>query len=157
MVDCGTDQLREQEVGPVAHRYLNGFGHAGSGIQDDEAVRRRGEHPSQGDGRIGELAGQAACAAGIGDRPRQAELEAGRCCNRTGRTKIEPLAGDGQQREVIVDDDHSGRLEVRVGTAESAGPVGDVAGGADQGGIERGVLGEIELPVNKRSDDITAG
>ena len=73
-----------------------------------------------------------------------------------GVSRIEPLAGDGQQREVIVDDD-SGGLEVRVGTAESARPVGDVAGGADQGGIERGVLGEIEVPVYERSDDITAG
>ena len=73
-----------------------------------------------------------------------------------GVSRIEPLAGEGQQRKVIVDDD-SGGLEVRVGTAESARPVGDVAGRSDQGGIERGVLGEIELPVYERSDDLTAG
>ncbi len=44
MVHGGTDQLGQQEVGPVAHRYLNGLRHADSGIQDHEAMCGRGEH-----------------------------------------------------------------------------------------------------------------
>ena len=32
MVHGGTNQLREEEVGTAAHRYLNGFRHADSGV-----------------------------------------------------------------------------------------------------------------------------
>jgi len=60
VVHGGTDQLREQEVGAVARGYLNGIGHAGSRVQDDEAVSGRVQHPLDCGRGIGKLHGQGA-------------------------------------------------------------------------------------------------
>jgi len=58
------------------------------------------------------------------------------------------------RRGVVVDDDHSGRREVRIGAAEPARPDGDVAGRMEQHGVELGVLGDVQLPVYECSYDI---
>jgi len=157
MVQCGPDEFGEEEVGPVADRYVDGLGHADSGIQDDETVSGRRQHPPERGRGVGELTGEASGAAGVRDRSRQSELEAGGGGDWSGRAKIEPLTSEGQECEVVIDDDHSGGLEVRVGPAEPARPISDVASGREQRGIEVGVLGEIELSVYERSYNVTAG
>jgi hypothetical protein len=55
---------------------------------------------------------------------------------------------------MVVDDDHSGDLEVWVGPAEHARQVRDLVDRTEQSGVQLRVLREIELPVDDGADDV---
>src|SRR6266542_5397948 len=82
-------------------------------------MRRRPEHASKGRSGIRDASRQGSYPRRVAQRPRQPEMERVRRDDWSeGLTQIGEPPGDGQQRQVVVDDDHSARTQIWIVTAE---------------------------------------
>jgi hypothetical protein len=128
----------------------------GTGIEHDQAIRWWMEDACRGRRRIGKPPRQAPRQRGVRHGACHTELEAPRSDNWTICAEVGQLAGDSQQRQVIVDDDHSVNAQIGVVARKQPGPVGKLGGELAENLVEVRVLGEVELTIDNAANEVAA-
>ncbi len=119
MVYRRSDEFTKQQVGAVPNRSVDRLLDARTRVQYDKAVRWRAKGTTQRCPRVRQPSRQGARSCRVGKRPSKAEMEPPRRHNRSldaGQSR--QLSRDREQRQMVVDDDHSGDAKVRIVTAQ---------------------------------------
>lgn len=74
--------------------------------------------------------------------------------HRSTLTDVGQEAGNGQQRQVVIDDDHLGNMQVRVIGCESSSEFCKFSRQLTEKRVKISVVGQVQFPVNNRSHDV---
>jgi hypothetical protein len=142
----------------MPNRGIDGLLHAGTRVENYESMRWRSKHTTERGRGIGHTPREASGTGRVRQRAAQPELKpAGRDHRPVRFTQIGEATGDGQQGQVVVDDDDSAGAQVGIASTERPGALGDVLGDIGQDFVQLGIIAfEVELAIDDRSYDVAA-
>lgn len=119
------DELGEEKVRPVGDGCFDCVAQAGARVEHEEPTGGRLLHTSERGNRVVDPARQRPHVHPVADGANEPKMEGVGGDDRARGVEIGQPSGDGEERQMVVDDDHSVDTQVRVVDAQAASGVRD--------------------------------